>query len=269
MAIHDYNLANAPGATFRSDLNSALSAIVGLNNNSTAPTTTFAYMLWIDTTAGVLKIRNSADSAWITVPWDIANSNQVDINGGALDGTAIGAAVRAAISCTTLDANGNVNLNGGTFVFNESGADRDFRCETDTQTHAFFLDALLNAVGFRKSAPDANHIHVGAMGTLRDIKTLADGATITPNMDVGDLFTVTLAGNRTLANPSNLIAGQCGSIFVKQDGTGSRTLAYGSYWDFVGGTAPTLTTTASAVDRVDYIVRSTTSIHAVLSADVK
>lgn len=269
MAIHDYNLANAPGATFRSDLNNALSAIVGLNNNATAPTTTFAYMLWIDTTAGVLKLRNAADSAWITVPWAIANSNQVDINGGAIDGTAIGAAVRAALNCSTLDANGNVNLDGGTFVFNEAGADKDFRCETDAQTHAFFLDALLNAVGFRKSAPDANHIHVGAMGTLRDIKTLGDGANITADMDTGDLFTVTLGGNRTLANPSNLIAGQSGTIFIIQDGTGSRTLAYGSYWDFAAGTAPTLTTAANAVDRIDYIARSTTSIHAVLSADVK
>ena len=43
---------------------------------------------------------------------------------------------------------------------------------------------------------------------------------------------------------------------MSQDGTGSRTLAYGSYWDFAAGTAPVLTTTASAVDRVDYIVRT-------------
>ena len=50
---------------------------------------------------------------------------------------------------------------------------------------------------------------------------------------------------------------------MTQDGTGSRTLAYGSYWDFAGGTAPTLTTTASAVDRIDYVVRTTGSIHAV------
>ena len=56
-----------------------------------------------------------------------------------------------------------------------------------------------------------------------------------------------------------------GSIFIKQDGTGSRTVSYGSSWDFIGGTAPTLTTTASAVDRLDYIVRSSTKIHAVVT----
>ena len=78
-------------------------------------------------------------------------------------------------------------------------------------------------------------------------------------------FSVTLAHNATLANPTNLTAGQSGSIFITQDGTGSRTLAYGTQWDFVGGTAPTLTTTAAAIDRLDYVVRTTSSIHTVAS----
>ena len=100
-------------------------------------------------------------------------------------------------------------------------------------------------------------------GQRGEITALSDGATITPDFADSNNFSVTLGGNRTLANPSNLTAGQSGSIFVTQDGTGSRTLAYGSYWDFAGGTAPTLTTTASAVDRIDYVVRTTSSIHAV------
>jgi hypothetical protein len=99
------------------------------------------------------------------------------------------------------------------------------------------------------------------------ISTLTDAATITPDFAVANNFSVTLGGNRTMANPSNLVAGQSGSIFITQDGTGSRTLAWGSYWDFTTGTAPTLTTTAGAVDRVDYIVRTTGSIHAVFTGD--
>lgn len=99
------------------------------------------------------------------------------------------------------------------------------------------------------------------------ITTLTDGATITPAFSDSCNFTVTLGGNRTLANPTGLVAGQSGSIFIVQDGTGSRTLAYGSYWDFAASVAPTLTTTANAVDRIDYIVRSTTSIHAVMTAN--
>jgi hypothetical protein len=93
------------------------------------------------------------------------------------------------------------------------------------------------------------------------IGTLTDGATITPDFATANNFTVTLNGNRTIANPTNLTAGQSGSIFIVQDSTtGSRTAAWGSYWDFAGGTAPTLTTTASAVDRVDYVVRSAQSL---------
>ena len=95
------------------------------------------------------------------------------------------------------------------------------------------------------------------------ITTLTDGATVTPDFAASNNYTLTLGGNRTIANPTNLTAGQSGSIFLVQDGTGSRTAAWGSYWDFAGGTAPTLTTTASAVDRIDYVVRSSISIHAV------
>ena len=103
---------------------------------------------------------------------------------------------------------------------------------------------------------------------LATINTLTDGATITPDFDAGQNFSVTLAGNRTLANPTNIDAGQTGSIFITQDGTGSRTLSFGSYWDFAGGTAPTLSTAAGAVDRIDYIVRTGTSIHAVATLNL-
>jgi hypothetical protein len=104
-------------------------------------------------------------------------------------------------------------------------------------------------------------------GQRGEITALTDGATITPDLADSNNFSVTLGGNRTLANPSNIVAGQSGSFFITQDGTGSRTLAYGSYYDFIGGTAPTLSTAASAVDRIDYIVRSSTSIHCVFTAN--
>lgn len=104
-------------------------------------------------------------------------------------------------------------------------------------------------------------------GQRGEITTLTDGSTITPDMADSNNFTVTLGGNRTLANPSNLTAGQSGSIFIVQDGTGGRTLAYGTQYDFIGGTAPTLSTGANAVDRIDYVVRTTGSIHCVFTAN--
>lgn len=106
----------------------------------------------------------------------------------------------------------------------------------------------------------------GQRGT---VVALTDGATITPDFSAGNNFSVTLGGNRTLANPSNQTAGQHGSITVTQDGTGSRTLAFGANWKFPNGTAPTLTTTASAVDVIAYYVESASRITARLIADVK
>jgi hypothetical protein len=100
------------------------------------------------------------------------------------------------------------------------------------------------------------------------ITTLTDGATITPDFAANCNFTVTIAGNRSIANPTNVIAGQSGSIFIVQDATGSRTLSWGSNFDWAnGGTAPTLSTAANAVDRVDYIVRSATQIHVVFTGN--
>jgi hypothetical protein len=94
--------------------------------------------------------------------------------------------------------------------------------------------------------------------------------TITLNMATANNISMTLNANatNTLANPTNLTAGQSGAIFIAQDSTGSRTLGYGSQWDFVGGATPVLTTTANAVDVLVYSVRSTTSIAAQLLANI-
>jgi hypothetical protein len=100
-------------------------------------------------------------------------------------------------------------------------------------------------------------------GQRGEITALADGATITPDFDDSNNFSVTLGGNRAMMNPTNQTAGQTGSIFVTQDATGSRTLAYGGDWQWAANTAPTLTTTPAAVDRIDYMVRAANSIHAV------
>ena len=104
---------------------------------------------------------------------------------------------------------------------------------------------------------------------IGSITALTDGATITPDFSANNSFSVTLGGNRTLANPTNIVAGQSGVIVNTQDGTGSRTLAYGSYFKFTGGTAPTLTTTASAIDLIAYFVASTTQIDCVFIANEK
>ena len=106
-------------------------------------------------------------------------------------------------------------------------------------------------------------------GQRGEVTALTDASSIATDLALSNNFSVTLAGNRTLANPTNTVAGQSGSIFITQDGTGSRTLAFGTNFKFVAGTAPTLSTAASSIDRIDYVVAEATKIHAVASLDVK
>lgn len=80
------------------------------------------------------------------------------------------------------------------------------------------------------------------------VAELTDAATISMDASVAFTFHVTLGGNRTLATPSNAVAGSLYTLLVDQDGTGSRTLAFGSGWRFPGATSPTLTTNANAKD---------------------
>ena len=96
MATHDYVLANQSGSSFRSDLNNALAAIVSQNSSATEPATKYAYQYWIDTSAtpALIKQRNAANDAWITLA-------EVDGQTLAADGTNAkpGIAFAADINC--------------------------------------------------------------------------------------------------------------------------------------------------------------------------
>ena len=142
--------------------------------------------------------------------------------------------------------------------------------------------ALITAIGILKGA-GAGSISAATAGTdyagIANVQTftagqrgevtvLTSGATVNTNLADSNNFSLTLATNATLANPTNIVAGQSGAIVITQDATGSRTLAYGSNWKFAGATAPTLTTTADAVDVLVYYVESSTRITAALINNV-
>lgn len=80
------------------------------------------------------------------------------------------------------------------------------------------------------------------------VVTLTDAATITLDASLANNFRVVLGGNRTLANPTNLIDGQVFNVRILQDDTGGRTLDFGSMYAFPGGVAPTLTAAADSLD---------------------
>jgi hypothetical protein len=128
-------------------------------------------------------------------------------------------------------------------------------------------------IGVTVEAYDATIAKTGAIQTFTKaqrgaVVALTSASTITPDFSASNNYSVTLDTNATLANPTNIVAGQSGVITITQDSTGSRTLAYGSYWKFINGTAPTLSTAANAVDELVYYVDSSTRITAALLNNV-
>lgn len=200
MSQTDMNVANASGAVVRADINAHLDAIITQSSGATEPTTKFAYMWWADTTTGILKQRNAANTAWVS---------KITLATGLIIGTDVQA----------YDANNVVSDANNTFTKAQRGS---ITALTSTAA-SVAIDFALN-----------NH------------------------------FSHTLTENTTFANPTNIVAGQGGSIFVTQ-AAGLYTVAYGSYWDFGAAGAPTITATSGVEDRIDYIAKTTTRIEAVWS----
>jgi hypothetical protein len=126
-------------------------------------------------------------------------------------------------------------------------------------TTGFFVTTTGN-VGISNTAPTLNFYVNGSSAGA--IGTLADAANISINFGSFNNYSVTLNGNRNIDNPTGLQPGQSGVIYLSQNSTGGQAPTWSSFWKFPGNTAPTLTTTASAVDAVVYVVRNSTSITA-------
>lgn len=109
MSQHDYNIANGGGAAVRADLNLALAAVLSQNSGATAPTTTKPFMTWYDTTTGVLKMRNAADTAWIAAIDAVTGGNSQTMKNRIINGAMVidqrnaGAAVTPTAGTYTLD----------------------------------------------------------------------------------------------------------------------------------------------------------------------
>jgi len=211
MSQHDFNLANASGSAFRSDLNNALSAILSNNSSTVVPTTTEAYMWHADVSANVMHVRDQADALFIKVFKMTAS----------------------AVMPYILDAAGEPEI-GSAIVQ-----------RTNNNTFAKAQRAAIASVTY--------------------------ASTLALDLNDGNNFQITpLSGNLTLSDPSAITSsvGQGGSIWVKQDGAGSRTISFGSMWKFSAGTAPTASTASGTTDRVDYKVRNASTVDAAYTLDV-
>jgi len=100
------------------------------------------------------------------------------------------------------------------------------------------------------------------------VSSVVTSGVILLDFSANNNFDVTLEGNSTLAPSVAPSGGQSGAIYIRQDGTGSRTLAYSGGWSFTNGTAPTLTTTASGTDLLAYYSAQPTVIVGSLIAAV-
>lgn len=117
----------------------------------------------------------------------------------------------------------------------------------------------VTSVGINTATTSTN-LYVQGTAASNIVGLGTTNANTTLNFATGNNFSFTLTGSIVLNNPTGVTTGQSGVIYIQQDGTGSRTVGFGSHWDFPSATAPTLSLTASALDVLTYSVRTSTSI---------
>jgi len=283
MSQNDFTIANQGFPAFRSDLNGALQALATLSSGATAPSTTFAYQLWYDTTTDILKIRNADDDAWITLFTFDQATDSVGVSGEEL------------VDDTSPQLGGALDTNGNNITFGDSsGASDDrlvFGAGNDLQiyhdgSNSYVQDAGTgdlrisgNNVNIMNGAATENYIvctNNGSVAVKHDnatkIETSSTGVTVsgtalattdtdttnsgsvTLDFGANQNFVLTLTGNVTLANPSTEQVGQSGFIVFIQDATGGRTVSLGTDYETAGGAGLTLSTAASTTDIVPYVV---------------
>ncbi len=181
------------------------------------------------------------DSSSQSIKELVASDNLDLASSGIVNVTSIGATninVTGIVTATEFDITGSTN------TFNVSGLNVGVATVTQLGINTTTIPTKLYVQGNAAS----------------NIVTLTDGATITPDFTLGNNFQVTIAASRTIANPTGVTTGQSGVIFIQEDGTGGYAVGWGTSWDFASSTAPTLITTASALNALPYFARSTTSI---------
>ncbi len=179
-------------------------------------------------------------------------------NAALVDSAEALASGNAALTLAVAEASGNAALAVAATALASGNAGI-----ADAATALASGNAALTDVGGKydkTGGPISGTVRVQAQ-SYSDIKDEGlESGTVTLDFGSSNNFKMTLTGTSTLGAPTNASGGQSGNIFILQDGTGSRTLAYNAVFAFAGGTAPTLTTAASGQDALLYYVQDASTI---------
>ena len=159
MAQADGVVANGTGAAVRSDLNNQLAAVFTNHSGSSEPSTKYAYQWWADTTTGQLKLRNSANNAWVTI-FELDGTMLMEDGTVSAPGLAFASDLNTGFFRSAADkinfATGGVErleIGSSEVVFNDGSNDVDFRVESNGNTHMLFVDGGNDVVGIGTSTP--------------------------------------------------------------------------------------------------------------------
>ena len=205
----DYDVENSTGANVRGDLNNILDAILTMNSGGSSPSYAKAYTLWADTSAGTMKIRNAANNDWIEL-FQLDGTLTLEDGSASTPGLAFRDDLNTGIFSSAADtfnvATGGVERMelGATTIFNEDGADVDFRIEGDTDANLFYVDAGNDRVGIGTSSPlSALHVKGSGTTTLR-VDNSDDG---TASLTLGNTGSSNLVISQTSSNATFSIGG--------------------------------------------------------------
>jgi hypothetical protein len=224
---------------------------------------------YFKTTGGTLTGQLKADdSTSVAAP---VYSFDGDVNTGlAHTGADELALVTGGTARLTVDPSGAVNVTNSLSVGANAVLDVG---DIGVSVQAYNANILTSsAIGSTVQAYDADTAKTDVVQTFTvaqrgAVSALTSAATVTPNFATANNFSLTLAHSLTLANPTNLTAGQSGAIVITQGSGTAYTVAYGSNWKFSGGT-PTMSTALSSVSTLVYYVESATRITARLITEV-